>query len=520
MANGNGQAFVFGFSPKALEARFVLNPEVILRDESRYHPDLYLVRLVRQGVFYCVDKIAFDCLVYLFQPRRLQDVINYYLRVGGYDVNKETIQNFKTLMAKLVMDEVVWHLPKGTSYTPPSRPIYLQVPKDFQYPSVYEPFSFPFNVTFVPTAYCNLKCLHCMASQLPRGKGELSLEEIFGLLTSLDEAGTWSLKISGGEPMTHPQIEDILLYAARCRFSVAFLTNATLINEQNITTFATVAQMKGKNGFALGISLDGASAETHEWLRRVPGSFWKTLHALELLKQANIPFNINSIIHRKNLHELEKMIELAFDKGATSIAFVIPCPLGRASGNKELAFLSEEVRAIGEKFARLQEKYPNVSFEHRHMVFPKQFHPLPWVKSKNRSTDTEFITPPPGTCPAGMTHMAISSYGIVYPCIDALGVDDMAMGNIREEDVVQIWRKNSWNLFRGGFTFDQLWVCNTCSSREYCGVMHCRAYPWASLGDPYGPKPECLRNFKGLGIPPEIVRRFKDKLVPLFDGEI
>jgi len=117
-----------------------------------------------------------------------------------------------------------------------------------------------------------------------------------------------------------------------------------------------------------------------------------------------------------------------------------------------------------------------------------------------------------------MTAMSIGASGKVYPCVDAVGTKIAEVGDVRDQDLLSIWRSEAWNLYRGGFEEADLPVCADCQSSNVCGVKKCRAYPAAALDDPYGPKPECLRNFERLGVPKEHVARYKDKLVPLFDG--
>lgn len=94
------------------------------------------------------------------------------------------------------------------------------------------------------------------------------------------------------------------------------------------------------------------------------------------------------------------------------------------------------------------------------------------------------------------------------------------MGDIRSESLIDIWRKENWNLYRGGFTSDDLEVCNSCKSFPVCVTYNCRAYPAAALGNFYAPKPECLRNFKRLGIDPKYVLKYKMKMAPRFDGNL
>lgn len=516
MAARDRQTSLLGFSPEALKARFVLNPEAILRDESRYQSSgAYLVSLMRKPYTACVDQIAFKLLVYLATVRKLEAIGHYYCSLRNSGPEEEVIADFKALMCRLVDDEIVYHLPNGMDYSHSIRPVYLQIPPSLKFSSVYEPLSFPTQVTLFPTGACNLRCRHCQAVHLLRDPDELTLEEMQTLLTRLDEVGTHHVKFTGGEVTVRPDIWDILRFAATKRFGIAFLTNATLLTPRNIDLLGEIAMYK-KRGFIVSSSLDGACAETHDWMRGIKGAFNKTIKAFQLMKKARVDFVVQCTIHRRNLDELDAIADLVFEVGACTLYFVVACGLGRAVTNVETAFLMDEVKRIAEKVWAIRERLRNhIEFDARHTPFHADFRPeIP--EENNLSAAVETIPLPPRCCPAGISSLTISSQGKVYPCVDAVGVSCLEMGDVRREDLVEIWHKECWNLFRGGFEWEDLKVCRTCQSFPVCGVKHCRAYPAAALGDVYGPKPECLRNFKRLGIDPQHVQFYQHKLVPYF----
>ena len=65
------------------------------------------------------------------------------------------------------------------------------------------------------TNKCNLICRHCYAQSGPRAKrlSELNTDEIFKLIDELDEMGTLSVFLTGGEVFTHPNSIEIINYA-------------------------------------------------------------------------------------------------------------------------------------------------------------------------------------------------------------------------------------------------------------------------------------------------------------------
>ena len=69
---------------------------------------------------------------------------------------------------------------------------------------------------------CNEKCVHCY--QVQGQKGEMTTEEIFGVLDELAEMGVLFLTISGGEATLRKDFLDIVAYARKKKFAVKLFT--------------------------------------------------------------------------------------------------------------------------------------------------------------------------------------------------------------------------------------------------------------------------------------------------------
>src|SRR5208283_3183776 len=77
------------------------------------------------------------------------------------------------------------------------------------------------------TYRCNERCEHCYLDH--DDKGEMSFEEISGVLAQLADAGVLFLILSGGEPMLRRDFFDIVARARALLFNVKVKTNAVLV---------------------------------------------------------------------------------------------------------------------------------------------------------------------------------------------------------------------------------------------------------------------------------------------------
>lgn len=189
------------------------------------------------------------------------------------------------------------------------------------------------------TYRCNQHCLHCYnnsASNNLEYNEMLSLDEWKEVAHKLVEIGVVQVIISGGEPFVFGdgvfEIMDIL-HDGGVKFVV--ISNGMLINEER------AEKLKKYRYDWFQISIDGASPETHNRMRGVE-SWDLAVNATYQLKKANIPFVIAHAVTKVNYHEVEEMVNLAYQLGAKRLVTSPYELVGRAILNNDELQLSEE----------------------------------------------------------------------------------------------------------------------------------------------------------------------------------
>src|SRR5215472_3835531 len=66
----------------------------------------------------------------------------------------------------------------------------------------------PVDVHIIPMRRCNLACTYC--NEFDDHSAPVSLEQMYARLDKLGELGTTIVTISGGEPLLHPQLDEII----------------------------------------------------------------------------------------------------------------------------------------------------------------------------------------------------------------------------------------------------------------------------------------------------------------------
>ncbi len=204
---------------------------------------------------------------------------------------------------------------------------------------------------FEITSRCNLRCRHCYNSSSSENTAQLTRETILTCLEFFSSKGVRDLSISGGEPLLHPDVVNILRDADDRGLQTLLATNGTLLSGElvkRISPYVTYYQ----------ISVDGNKL-AHEAVRG-PGSYeaaFRGIHQLcaeGLQKQTRLRMTIS----HSNCDSIPYLIEEAANLGLEAVHFSIVRSQGRADENFEESFqLSDE---------RLIALYHEVRELHRH----------------------------------------------------------------------------------------------------------------------------------------------------------
>ncbi len=163
------------------------------------------------------------------------------------------------------------------------------------------------------TDNCNLKCVSC-ACWRKVTRGELTGAEWRSVIDQLADYGLLKANFTGGEPLLRSDAPQLMAHAHRRGIrNLHVNTNAVLLDERRREAVLDA----GVRSF--NISVDGPSADVHERVRGVPGSFAKTVGNLErVLEQRDrlrLRVRMNFTVMRSNVDDLPAMMRLAQDLG-------------------------------------------------------------------------------------------------------------------------------------------------------------------------------------------------------------
>jgi len=329
------------------------------------------------------------------------------------------------------------------------------------------------------TRRCNLACAHCRAAA---GKGpysgELTTAEGKALLEDIAALGQVVVILTGGEPLLREDIFDLAAHGTNLGHRMVMAVNGTLLTPEIARRLKEVGIQR------LSISLDGATAASHDRLRQVAGAFEGALHGIQVLKEAGLPFQINTTVIADNREELPAISALAERLGAAAHHVFVLVPTGRGEEIKDQLLSAAEYDAtLRWLLARQQEGRIHIK-----PTCAPQFYRL-WrqeatARGEKITPSTHGMEAMTKGCLGGQGFAFVSYEGIVQPC----GYLELPAGDIRQTPFSRIWAESA--LFRQLRDLEGYHgKCRRCEYRRVCGG--CRARAYALTGDVLGDEPIC-----------------------------
>lgn len=180
----------------------------------------------------------------------------------------------------------------------------------------------PAHVQLVLTNRCNHNCRLCAyrsqsynSSQLFNPKDEIPYDKAIEILDSFTALGVRAIQFTGGgEPLCHPQVDDVFEYVAESRMEFSLVTNGTLMSDKMKEILPLASWVR--------VSIDAATSKTYSQYRHAPEEHFKVACdniAILAKKKENGVLGVGFVVTKFNYHEIYQAVRLARDLGADNL---------------------------------------------------------------------------------------------------------------------------------------------------------------------------------------------------------
>ncbi len=255
----------------------------------------------------------------------------------------------------------------------------------------------------VATRFCNLDCAYC--NEFDKVSKPVPLDDMIARIDALARLKTLIVTLTGGEPLTHPDLEAVIARIRQHGMIATTITNGFLLTVERIRSLNEAGLQE------LQISIDGVKPDAVSL---------KTLKSLRgklqlLADHATFHVNINSVlgISEERTRDALEVAEVARGHGFSHTVGVLH------DGEGSLAPLSPTQRQV---YDQLMESSGSIAHRLNYLLFQKNLmdgQPNQW------------------RCRAGARYLYICEFGLVHYCSQQRGLPGTPLADYGRDDIAR-----------------------------------------------------------------------------------
>ena len=317
------------------------------------------------------------------------------------------------------------------------------------------------------THRCPLACPYCSNPlELESRHTELDTETWNRVMREAAQMGVLQIHLSGGEPASRRDLEEITRTAHECGLYTNLITSAVGVTAARMETLANA----GLDHVQISIQ-DSVPKEADRVGGYEGGYRQKTALAHEVTR-LGLRLTINAVVHKHNIGRVAEMVALAVSLGAQRVEIAHVQYYGWALKNRAALMPSRaDAEAAVAKIEQLRREYQG------RIVID--------------AVTPDYYARLPKACMGGWGRRSlnVTPSGRVLPCHAAETIPGLEFWSVRDHPLAEIWEHSpAFTAFRG-----TSWMKEPCAScvhreRDYGG---CRCQAFAMTGDARVADPVC-----------------------------
>lgn len=324
----------------------------------------------------------------------------------------------------------------------------------------------PYTLIAELTYRCPLRCPYCSnPTDLTAHDGELSTDEWRRVLGEAEALGVVQVHFTGGEPLARKDLEELVTRARELELYSNLVTSGVPLTKERLARLVD-------NGLDhVQVSIQSARPERADVIAGYAAHPQK-IEVMRWVRELGLPLTMNVVLHRANLDEIDELVALAEDVGASRLELANTQYVAWALSNREALLptreqLDDAAEVAARHKARLQGKMD--------VLFVKP----------------DYYGTTPKACMDGWARRFIHMIpdGRVLPCHAATSIPTLTFDNVKERSLADIWTSSSaLNAYRG-----EAWMPEPCRScdRRTLDFGGCRCQAFALTGDAAATDPAC-----------------------------
>jgi PqqA peptide cyclase len=320
------------------------------------------------------------------------------------------------------------------------------------------------------THRCPLRCPYCSNPlELERRSAELDTATWTRVFSEAAALGILHIHLSGGEPTARADIVELTAHCARLGLYTNLITSGVGTAREKLPRLAEAGLDH------VQLSVQAAHAENADVIAGLAGAHGVKLAFAGEVARLGLALTLNAVIHRANIADVPRLIELAVELGARRLEIAHTQYYGWGLRNRAALMPSraDVERSVGEVEEARRRLDGRLVID---LVVPDYYAQYPKACMGGWGRRTMNVTPS----------------GKVLPCHAAETIPGLTFWSVREHALGDIWRHSpAFNAFRGTDWMPE--PCRSCErkERDWGG---CRCQAMALLGDAALTDPACSKS--------------------------
>ncbi|MEL6282913.1 MAG: pyrroloquinoline quinone biosynthesis protein PqqE [Pseudomonadota bacterium] len=320
------------------------------------------------------------------------------------------------------------------------------------------------------THRCPLSCPYCSNPlELVRRDAELSTEQWVEVFRQAGELGVLHVHLSGGEPASRRDLEDLTEAAAEADLYTNLITSGVGLTAKRI------AELARRGLEHVQLSIQGPTKAISDEIGGYAGGYERKMQVADWIAAEGLPLTVNAVMHRRNFERLEDTIDLAVKLGARRLEVATVQFHGWALRNQAaLMPTRRQVEAAETIIDDARNRLRGVLV-------------IDYVAA-------DYFARFPKACMGGWgsVGLVVTPSGAVMPCHAADTIPHLVFENVRDRPLSEIWRNSdAFNAYRGVDWMQE--PCRSCERREI-DFGGCRCQAMALAGDAAATDPACEKS--------------------------
>ncbi|MEM9577784.1 MAG: pyrroloquinoline quinone biosynthesis protein PqqE [Pseudomonadota bacterium] len=320
------------------------------------------------------------------------------------------------------------------------------------------------------THRCPLSCPYCSNPlNLSRQSDELDTATWARVFREAAALGVLQLHLSGGEPASRRDLADLVQAARDAGLYTNLITSGIGLTEKRLL------ELDAAGLDHVQLSLQGTNPEMADEIGGYNGGFKRKMQVAGWIGQIGFPLTLNAVLHRRNLHQLPRAIEMALEMGARRIEVATVQFHGWALKNRN---------ALMPTRAQAQEATGIVAEARKALKGTLVIDYVP----------ADYHEDFPKRCMGGWgtSGLNVTPEGHVLPCHAAQTIPHLEFERVQDKPLAEIWREGAaFNAYRGNDWMPE--PCQSCD-RKTIDFGGCRCQAMAIVGDANATDPVCSKS--------------------------